>query len=149
MVNQCHATAKATGKRCNRAAILGGRVCYVHGGAAPQVKRKAAERIAALRDAACDVLKRHLQAGEVEPIVCAKVIKEFTELVETLEGRVARREEQVSTTQYDDLSDEEDAQGCHRERIAAVRVLDKLSAVLLRFHLRPDGEIGRHARFRF
>lgn len=43
---------KAHTKRgpCKRAAILGGRVCRTHGGAAPQVKAAAKERIADLID---------------------------------------------------------------------------------------------------
>ena len=41
---KCSANAKSTGKPCQRAAILGGTVCYVHGGAAPAVKAKAAQR---------------------------------------------------------------------------------------------------------
>lgn len=40
----CTAKAKSTGKPCTRPAIKGGNVCRYHGGAAPQVKRKAAER---------------------------------------------------------------------------------------------------------
>lgn len=44
-VEQCSATARTTKKRCGRPAIPGGKVCRVHGGAAPQVKAKAAERI--------------------------------------------------------------------------------------------------------
>lgn len=42
---RCTATAKATGERCKRAAIDGGKVCSKHGGKAPQVKAKAAERL--------------------------------------------------------------------------------------------------------
>jgi hypothetical protein len=45
----CQATAKGTGKRCKRAAIAGGTVCHMHGGAASQVKRKAALRVARQR----------------------------------------------------------------------------------------------------
>lgn len=45
-VEQCSATAKSTGNRCRRLSIAGGVVCLVHGGAAPQVRRKAAERVA-------------------------------------------------------------------------------------------------------
>ena len=45
-MNQCKATAKGTGERCRRAPIAGGTVCRTHGGAAPQVKAKAArERV--------------------------------------------------------------------------------------------------------
>jgi hypothetical protein len=44
---RCRAKSKATGKRCRKAAILGGTVCQKHGGGAPQVKAKAAERLLA------------------------------------------------------------------------------------------------------
>ena len=39
-----------SGVRCKKAAILGGTVCGSHGGSAPQVRRKAAERLADLID---------------------------------------------------------------------------------------------------
>lgn len=42
---QCTARAKATGTRCRAPAIRGGTVCIRHGGAAPQVRRKARERL--------------------------------------------------------------------------------------------------------
>lgn len=50
---QCTARAKSTGVQCTRPAVLGGKVCYQHGGAAKQVRaagqrRVAAERIRAL-----------------------------------------------------------------------------------------------------
>lgn len=48
---RCSATSRA-GTRCKRGSIPGGRVCHYHGGAAPQVKQKAAERLAALVDPA-------------------------------------------------------------------------------------------------
>jgi len=44
---QCRATSKRSGARCRRAAIVGGRVCSVHGGKAPAVKAKALQRVAA------------------------------------------------------------------------------------------------------
>lgn len=43
---KCSAKAKTTGKRCKAWAITGGTVCVKHGGAAPQVKRKAKRRVA-------------------------------------------------------------------------------------------------------
>jgi len=41
---RCHARNRAGG-RCGRSAIPGGHVCRQHGGAAPQVRAKAAERL--------------------------------------------------------------------------------------------------------
>jgi hypothetical protein len=42
---QCKATSKGTGNRCGRKAIAGGTTCEYHGGSAPQVRAKAAERV--------------------------------------------------------------------------------------------------------
>jgi hypothetical protein len=47
---RCSAHSKQTGKQCGRTAIPGGTVCRYHGGLAPQVQRKAAERLADLID---------------------------------------------------------------------------------------------------
>lgn len=49
-MTQCTATAKSTGERCKRDAIKGGEVCHVHGGSAPQVKKKAQERLNEMAD---------------------------------------------------------------------------------------------------
>jgi hypothetical protein len=46
---RCTATNRS-GQRCRKAAILGGTVCRNQGGGAPQVKQKAAERLADLID---------------------------------------------------------------------------------------------------
>lgn len=51
----CTATNRQ-GRRCGKSPILGGTVCRLHGGAAPQVKLKAAERLAAYQDRAIDRL---------------------------------------------------------------------------------------------
>ena len=58
---KCKAKAKSTGKPCRRDAIAGGTVCQVHGGAAPQVKRKAAERLRALVHPAIDRLEKTIE----------------------------------------------------------------------------------------
>lgn len=50
MSNRCTATAKSTGEQCKNDAIKGGTVCYQHGGAAPQVKKKAQERLNRMAD---------------------------------------------------------------------------------------------------
>lgn len=67
----------------------------MHGGAAPQVKRKAAERIAEARDTALEALLRLIQSGEVDAKVALDTVVKLTETHETLEGRVARREGRV------------------------------------------------------
>lgn len=49
----CKAHSRRTGEPCKNAAMNGTTVCRMHGGSAPQVRRKAAERIAeAAHDAA-------------------------------------------------------------------------------------------------
>jgi hypothetical protein len=55
-VGKCTARSKTSGGLCRQPAILGGTVCRYHGGAAPQVKLKALERLAAYQDRAIDRL---------------------------------------------------------------------------------------------
>ena len=62
--NQCRATAGSTGKRCARAAILGGAVCRSHGGAAPQVIRSARARLAELALPAIETLNAEREDGD-------------------------------------------------------------------------------------
>lgn len=47
---KCSAKSKQSGKRCKLPAIPGGTVCRFHGGSAPQVRRKAAERLEATKE---------------------------------------------------------------------------------------------------
>lgn len=61
MADQCSATSKTTGSQCRKPAIPGGTVCRNHGGNAPQVRRKAEERLAALVDPAIGALSRMIQ----------------------------------------------------------------------------------------
>ena len=95
MKDTCTATAKATGLRCQRAPIAGATVCRVHGGAAPQVQRKAAERIAEARDTALEQLTRLIRSGDIDARVALDAVVKLTETHETLSGRVARREGMV------------------------------------------------------
>lgn len=46
---RCTAKTKRTDDRCKNYAIRGGNVCRIHGGGAPQVRRKADERVARAR----------------------------------------------------------------------------------------------------
>lgn len=60
MENQCTATAKSTGERCQRPAVKGANVCYQHGGAAEQVQKKAQERLDEMADAVTADLQARL-----------------------------------------------------------------------------------------
>jgi hypothetical protein len=44
LTSQCTATSKRSGERCKRL-VIGGKVCRIHGGAAPQVAEKRRDRI--------------------------------------------------------------------------------------------------------
>lgn len=57
---QCTARSKRSGERCRRAAVLGGTVCSMHGGKAPQVAAAAEGRVIA---AAADEAVRRLWVG--------------------------------------------------------------------------------------
>lgn len=45
----CRARSKSTGRYCRKVAVPGATVCRIHGGSAPQVRRKAGERLARQR----------------------------------------------------------------------------------------------------
>ena len=128
---QCKAHT-TSGRPCRNTAIHGGVVCVVHGGRAPQVMRKAAERLKEARDVALAKFLQYLGLDLVDPKTALDASVKLTELTETLEGRVARREEQVTTTQYDDLSDEELKRAVIAEAEAVVRhaATDDLPAAL-------------------
>lgn len=60
---QCKAKNRA-GERCKRAPMRGGMVCRMHGGAAPQTKRKASLRLLELIDPAIATLAREMTTAE-------------------------------------------------------------------------------------
>lgn len=68
---QCKATAKRTGERCQRPAIIGARVCHVHGGRSPNVQKSARERLAELVNPALDGLRAALDSGDTRSVVQA------------------------------------------------------------------------------
>ena len=98
---KCSAKAKSSGNQCRRDAISGGTVCQVHGGAAPQVKRKAAERIAEARDSALEALTGLIADGKVDARVALDAVVKLTETHETLEGRVSARVEVSNVSEVD------------------------------------------------
>lgn len=64
---RCTAFSKTTGKRCGQAAIRGGSVCIVHGGASPAAKAEAQRRLATLVDPALEVMFEQLTNGKTPP----------------------------------------------------------------------------------
>lgn len=64
VTRRCHARSKATGKECGREAVPGATVCRYHGGAAPQVQRKAALRLLELVDPAIGTLAREMATAD-------------------------------------------------------------------------------------
>ena len=71
---RCTARSSRTGRRCKKAAILGGSVCATHGGAAPQVKGSAKARLLALVDPALVGLKQALDSGDPHAVVRAATV---------------------------------------------------------------------------
>lgn len=69
---QCTAKTRS-GNRCKGPAILGGTVCRMHGGSAPQVKAAAAERLKALQDPAITAMEHLLEHGKEETRLRASV----------------------------------------------------------------------------
>lgn len=69
---QCTAHKK-NGERCKKPPILGGTVCTHHGGSAPAVRAKAAQRLAAAADSLMATLLRIAASAESETVQLAAV----------------------------------------------------------------------------
>lgn len=63
---QCEATAKSTGERCKKDAIPGTNVCHVHGGNAPQVRKKAQERLNEMADQTTAAIQSDIEDLQAE-----------------------------------------------------------------------------------
>ena len=59
---RCKARSKGSGEQCKRSPVAGAEVCLAHGGGAPQVKAKAAERLLTAR------IRGELAKVEIDPI---------------------------------------------------------------------------------
>jgi hypothetical protein len=75
-VIRCNAT-RPNGSRCKREAEDGAVVCDQHGGAAPQVRRRAAERLIMTADQAAQSLVRMMEDTEVPFGVRAKIAQDL------------------------------------------------------------------------
>lgn len=62
---RCTAISKRSGTRCGRAAIFGGFVCEMHGGASPLARKAREERLLAMVDAALAVLQDALASNNM------------------------------------------------------------------------------------
>jgi hypothetical protein len=77
---KCTATNRQ-GKRCGRYPIPGGRVCRNHGGAAPQVKAAAMERLKAMQPKALQTIEMLMGSNDFPTVQfqAAKAVIEWTE----------------------------------------------------------------------
>jgi hypothetical protein len=73
---RCNAT-RPNGSRCKREAEDGAAVCDQHGGTAPQVRRRAAERLIMTADRAAENLVRMMEDTEVPFGVRAKIAQDL------------------------------------------------------------------------
>lgn len=92
--DRCRARSKSTGAQCSKPPIPGGTVCRYHGGAAPQVRERALERLREARDLALERLIENLAPGSsVDPAVQLSIVDKLTAKIELLEGRATERRE--------------------------------------------------------
>lgn len=92
MAGRCTAHNRQGG-RCGRPAIRGGRVCRFHGGAAPQVKFAAMERLKALQPKAVTTLETLLDRSEFPTVQMAAV----RDVLDRTEGKAVETQ-QVNIT---------------------------------------------------
>lgn len=78
---RCKARSSRTGEPCKRYPIQGATVCRTHGGAAPQVQRKARERLEALVPKAISRLDSLIDRDEFPTVQfqASKAVIEFAE----------------------------------------------------------------------
>lgn len=129
MSRKCEAKCQ-DGSPCQNYAIKGSNVCRVHGGSAPQVKKKAKERLAKAAGGAAetlvelkDKLKKIIEKEELEPseikALASEARKQATEILDRAgeDGapKISRQEltgedggpVELTVDQLDEMSDEE------------------------------------------
>jgi hypothetical protein len=95
-VIRCNAT-RPDGGRCKREAEDGAVVCDQHGGAAPQVRRRAAERLIMTADNAAQMLVRMMEDTDVPFGVRAKIAQDLLDRA----GLIATQVHQIIPTMED------------------------------------------------
>jgi hypothetical protein len=93
---RCNGT-RPNGGRCKREAEPGAVVCDQHGGAAPQVRRRAAERLIMTADRAAENLVRMMEDTEVPFGVRAKIAQDLLDRA----GLIATQVHQIIPTTED------------------------------------------------
>jgi hypothetical protein len=97
-VIRCNA-ARPNGSRCKREAEGGAVVCGEHGGAAPQVRRRAAERLMMNADQAAQMLVRMMDDADVPFGVRAKIAQDLLDRA----GLVAAQVHKIVPTTEDPI----------------------------------------------
>ena len=93
---RCNGT-RSNGSRCKREAEPGAVVCDQHGGMAPQVRRRAAERLIMTADQAAQMLVRMMEDREVPFGVRAKIAQDLLDRA----GLIATQVHQIIPTTED------------------------------------------------
>lgn len=80
-MHQCGRRTRSGGS-CQNAAIRGGRVCRMHGGASPRAREAAARRLAALVDPALQVLAQLLEHADSDAtkLAACKLVLDYAGL---------------------------------------------------------------------
>ena len=93
------------GSQCGRAPVPGATVCHYHGGAAPQVREKAMERLTLARDLALERLIEFIaDDGDIaDPRILLDAATRLTEKVELLGGRATSRTEVDERVHYEQI----------------------------------------------
>ena len=87
----CRATSKGSGKPCKYPVVPGAAVCRFHGGAAPQVKAKALERLMALQHPAIDALTKLIANVDTFPSTAYAAARD---VLDRTEGKAIERQQQ-------------------------------------------------------
>jgi len=110
---RCTAKANRTGEQCKNAAIKGSNVCHVHGGAAPQVEKKAQERLDEMADSVTADLQQRLDevfarldaAEDGDEYV--KLLREVRQLTTSILDRTGHGKTQTQELEHSSGEDDE------------------------------------------